>query len=180
MYKRDAVDWDRIASIYGRDWKTPRLYKRFANMILYSEGRLAKSYKGVVSIGLLDDGIALRPNGFLVPFQRPIFIPYADIQGWDQDWYVDATSTELTFRKAPQMRVIMPREQVKWMLSLAGGAVQISEARPPHGTRPWLTYIHSLVFGLASLAVIVVILIKGLPAIRQDLGWDSASQQQSE
>lgn len=95
IHKRDAVDWDQLVGVYGRDWQAPRLYKRFANMILYSEGRPAKSYKSVVEIGLLDDGIAFRPNRILRPFQPPIFIPYTDIQGWDQNWYLDARFTEL-------------------------------------------------------------------------------------
>ena len=164
IYKRDAIDWEKLAAVYARPWETPQSRKRFANMILYSEGRPAKGYKGVIGIGLHEDGIALRPNPFLKPFQEPVFIPYAEIRGWDQPWYLDAKSTELSFSKAPQMRMIMPREQVEWMLSLdADGAARISDARPPHGTRPWLTSAAALVLGAAALVVIVVLLVKGLP-----------------
>lgn len=177
IYKRDAVDWEQLVSAYGREWRAPRLQKRFANMILYSEGRPAKSYKGVVAIGLHDDGIALRPNRFLAPFQSPIFVPYTDIQGWDQVWYLDAKSTELAFAKAPRMRVIMPRDQVDWMLMLAGGAVQLSEARPPHGSRPWITHMTALAFGAMSLVLIVAVIAKGWPAMRDELARDSASLQ---
>jgi hypothetical protein len=163
LLRRDAVDWDHLVSAYGRDWWPPRMQKRFANMILYSEGRPAKSYAGIIQIGLHDDGVALRPNRVLRPFQKPIFIPYKDIQGWDQGWYLDGKSTELSFRKTPHMRLIMPRDQVEWMLALAKGAARISEARPPHGTRPWLTYITALAFGAMTLAVIMIIIVKGLP-----------------
>jgi hypothetical protein len=163
LLSRDAVDWENLVSAYGRDWRPPRMQKRFANMILYSEGRPAKSYAGVIQIGLHDDGVALRPNRILRPFQKPIFIPYKDIQGWDQGWYLDAKSTELSFRKAPQMPLIMPRDQVEWMLTFAGDAARISAARPPHGTRPWLTYITALAFGVMTLAVIVIIVVKALP-----------------
>lgn len=165
LSSRDAVDWDHLVSAYGRDWWPPRMQKRFANMILYSEGRPAKSYAGVIQIGLHDDGVALRPNRLLRPFQRSIFIPYEDIQGWDQGWYLDGKSTELSFRKAPHMRLIMPRDQVEWMLAHAKGTARILDARPPHGTRPWLTYITALAFGVMTLGVIIVILAKGLPIV---------------
>lgn len=162
MYKRDAIDWEQLVSVYGRAWQPPRLRKRFANMILYSEGRPAKSYKGIISIGVLEDGIALRPNSVLRPFQPPIFIPYADIQGWEQGWYIDGKSAELSFRKVPQMRMIMPRDQVEWMLSLTSGAVQISEDRPPHGTRPWATYIHAWAMLVLTIGLVGLLIRNGL------------------
>lgn len=162
LFRREAVDWEQLVSAYGRDWRPPRLQKRFANMILYSQGRPAKSYKGIVQIGLHDDGVALRPNRILRPFQKPIFVPYRDILGWDQDWYLDAKSTELSFRKASHMRLIIPHEEVKWMLTFANGAARISDERPPHGTRPWLTFIFALASGVMALVVSVIILVKGL------------------
>lgn len=174
VYKRDAIDWEQLVSVYGRDWQPPRLRKRFANMILYSEGRPAKSYKGIIEIGVLEAGIALRPNRILVPFQKPVYIPYSDIQGWKQGWYVDAKSAELSFRKAPQMRMIMPHDQVLWMLSLTDGAVNISAERPPHGTRPWATYIIAWVSLVLTLLLVAALIPKALPALRADLAGDPA------
>lgn len=175
IHKRDAVDWDQLVSVYGRNWQPPRLNKRFANMILYSDGRPAKSYKGIIEMGLLEEGIAFRPNRILRPFQRPILIPYADIQGWDQGWYIDARSAELSFRKAPQMRMIMPRKQVEWALSLAGSSVKISETRPPHGTRPWATYIYAWVSLALAIWLVVALIQYGLHATPDDLRPTPAS-----
>lgn len=154
IYKRFAIDWEELSRVYARPWQAPREQRRFTNMILYSEGRPARSYKGVVQIGLYPDGIALRPNRFLVPFHPPIFIPFEDIRGWDQRWYLDARSTELSFRKTPHMRVIMPQKQVEWMIAGACKPVPVSSARPPHGTRPWLT--HYLALGSGGLAVMMI------------------------
>lgn len=165
IYRRHAIDWEQLVSVYGRDWQAPAAQKRFGDMILYSEGRPAKSYNGVIEIGLHVDGVALRPNRFLVPFHPPIFVPYTDIQGWDQGWYLNAKSAELSFRKAPHMRVIVPREQADWMLSFAGGAAQISEARPPHGTRPWRTKVLALVLGAMSLVVLIIVIRRTLVPI---------------
>lgn len=179
VYRAHAVDWQKLASVYGRDWQAPRLYRLFADLVLYREGRPARVYKGIVSIGLLDDGIALRPNPILVPFQSPVFIPYTDIEGWDQSWYLDAKSTELSFRKAPQMRMIMPRKQVEWMLSLAGDAAQISEARPPHGAGPVLSGAMAVAAGVMAIAVFVFALVTGLPITKQGMASHSASLQQA-
>lgn len=168
IYRRDAGDWTRLSSVYGRDWLTPRLHKQFANMILYSDGRPAKSYAGIISIGLHDDGVALRPNRFLAPYQSPIFIPYADISGWRQEWYINAQSAELSFSKAPEIRLIMPRKQVDWMLSLAGDAANISQARLRHGARPWRTQLSAMVFGALAMLIIVILLVKGLQTTWHD------------
>lgn len=165
LYKRHAVDWEPLAKAYGRPWREPALKKRFANLVLYSEGRPARSYKGLVALGLHADGVALRHNRFLAPFHPAIFVPYGDIRGWDQGWYLDAKSTELTFSKAPASRLIMPRKQVEWMLQLDPGAARISQDRPPHGTRPWATFVLALVMGAMGLILIVALAVKGLTAM---------------
>lgn len=169
VYKAHAVDWQKLVEVYGRDWQTPRLKKRFAHMMLYSEGRPAKSYNSILDIGLLEDGIALRPSRIFAPFHPPIFIPYRDIEGWSQQWYINAKSAELSFRKAPHMRMIMPRDQVEWMFSLTGLAAPVSAARPPHGKWPSLTFIAALSAGIMAVAVVLFGLVAGLPLTRQDL-----------
>ena len=113
IYKRDAVDWEKLQAAYGQAWTPPIEKKRFQTMILYSEGRPAKSYKGLLTIGLYPDGIGIRPFKWLVPFQMPIFVPYCDIEGWKQKWFIDAASTELAFRETSAMRIIMPADQVE-------------------------------------------------------------------
>lgn len=161
VYKRFAIDWAPLAKVYGRRWQKPLMKKRFANLVLYSEGRPARAYKGVVSIGLYIDGIALRPNQFLAPFHPPIFVPYGDINGWNQVWYIDGKSTELTFDKVPTSRLIMPRDQVEWMLSLDPGAASISSDKPPHGTRPWASSLIALGMGAMGLSLIAALVLRG-------------------
>ena len=173
IYKAHAVDWQKLVEIYGRDWQPPRLKKRFAHMILYSEGRPAKSYNSILDIGLLEDGIALRPSRIFAPFHPPIFIPYTDIEGWSQQWYINAKSAELSFRKAPGMRMIMPRDQVEWMFSLTGLPAPVSAARPPHGNWPSLTFVAALTGLFMAAAVFVFGLVAGLPLTRQDLAREA-------
>lgn len=161
IYKRFAIDWAPLAETYGRRWQKPVMKKRFANLVLYSEGRPARAYKGIVALGLHADGIALRPNQFLAPFHPPIFVPYGDINGWNQVWYIDGKSTELTFDKVPASRLIMPREQIEWMLSLDPGAASISPDRPPHGTRPWASSLIALGMGAMGLSLVAAFVLRG-------------------
>lgn len=160
IYMRDAVDWKKLQAAYGRAWTPPIEQKRFQTMILYSEGRMAKSYKGLLTIGLYPDGIGIRPFIWLVPFQTPIFVPYTDIEGWKQKWFVDGKSTELAFRETSAMRIIMPSEQVEWMLSKAPGHISISQDRPPHGSWPWASFITAVMGGLMAVFLIVLLVSK--------------------
>ena len=158
IYKRDAVDWEKLHAAYGRAWELPLEKKRFQTMILYSEGRFAKSYKGLLTIGIYPDGIALRPFIWLMPFQTPIFVPFSDIEGWKQKWFIDAASTELAFRRIPEMRMIMPTEQVEWILSKSPVNIPVSQDRPPHGNWPWATFTAAAIGGLMAVFVIVMML----------------------
>lgn len=160
IYYRDAVDWRNLQTAYGRAWAPPVEKKSLQTMILYSEGRPAKSYKGLLTIGLYPDGIGIRPFIFLVPFQSPIFVPYSEIKGWKQKWFLDAASTELAFAKTPAMRVIMPTKQVEWILSLAQGAVPISPDRPPTENWPWLTFSWAIISAIMAMIVIAIVIAK--------------------
>ncbi|MDB2438522.1 hypothetical protein N9W89_07375 [Hellea sp.] len=154
MYKRDAGDWEKLHAVYGRDWTPPPDKRWLGNMLLYSEGRPAKAYNAGITIGVYPDGIGLRPLPWLVPFQKPIFIPISDIQGWQQKWYLNAKSVELAFRKIPEMRLIMPAKDVEWIMSKTQGRVSVSEDFPAHGNWPWFTYAYAL-FGLFMVGTVI-------------------------
>lgn len=161
VYKRFAADWEDLAGIYGRPWQPPRIQKRFANLVVYSEQRPPRTYKGVVSIGLHEDGIGLRPNRWLVPFHEPVFVPYDEIKGWRQDWYLDTPSVELSLRRAPALRLIMPKHQVEWLTRFADESIPISPDRPPHGG-PWLSRGAAIVLGLLTVAMVVFLAFRAL------------------
>ena len=160
IYKRDAVDWEKLEAAYGRDWTMPENTKNFATAMLYSEGRPAKSLKGLLTIGLYPFGVGLRPSRIFLPFQKPIFVPYEDIRGWQQNWYIDGKSIELAFRKTPEMRLIMPKDQVEWILEKSQVNLPISKDRPETGNWPYLTFIYSAVMGAATLGLIIFLFLK--------------------
>lgn len=160
IYKRDAVDWEKLQAAYSRDWLPPEDEKKFATVILYSDGRMAKSYKGLLTLGLYPHGIGLRPSRILLPFQYPIYVPYEDIEGWHQNWFIDGASTEIAFRKTPGMRMIMPKSQLDWIQSKLNIQIPVSKQKPPHGKWPAFSFIHAVVMGVLTVGLICLLLFK--------------------
>ncbi len=153
IYKRHAEDWTWLAQVYGRPWQRPIAKKWMRSMVVYAKGRPARSYPGIVTIGVHRDGIALKPVPWLAPFHPAVFIPFADIQGWRQKWYWDSPSVELKFRRAPDLQVIMPKSQIKWIASVEPGQMNISDNSSPRQTWPWVTQAMSFM----SLGMLIML-----------------------
>lgn len=156
IYKRDSHLWEELAQPYGRKWMTTNATIRHRHMIFYKDGFPARSYAGLLSIGVYPDGIGLKINPWLRPFCRPVFIPFSDIQGWDQKWYWNAPSTELMFRKAPDLQIIMPTSQIKWIASHKEGKMSLSDERSPRENWPWATYAYAIAAVFMLLTVLVI------------------------
>jgi hypothetical protein len=160
IYWRHAIDWQAIEQAYHRPWQEPMQMKRLQTLLLYSDGRMTKSYKGLLTLGLYRDGIGMRMNPVLVPFHRPVFIPFTDISGWTQKWFIDAKSVELSFAKVPHLRIIMPADQMDWVAGSSGGAVSISPEQPPHGKWPYASFAIAVIFGAWAVLLIVYLLFR--------------------
>ena len=159
IYKRHAADWERLAAVYGRPWREPLEQRTLQNLLTYGPDKPIRAYKGLVTIGLYEDGVGIRPNRFLAPFHDPVFIPYTDIKGWKQKWFIDAPSMELEFAGLPDMWMIMPERQAKWIASGASGQMQMNDFdRPPHGRWPYFTFYAAIFIGLNALLVIAYLL----------------------
>lgn len=160
IYRRHAEEWQRLARVYSGVKQTPQAVKRFGQMVLYADGAPARTYKGVVSIEIHFDGFALMPMQWLIPFHDPVFIPYRDIKGWTQDWYIDGKSVELEFSQAPGLRIIMPKSQLDWIKQTSGRSLSMSSERPPNGRGPWASRGLALMSGAMGLSLIVVMVLK--------------------
>lgn len=161
IYRRHAEEWQRLAAVYGGARETvPQQRKQFGQLVLYTDGAPARAYKGVISIETYFDGFALKPMRWLVPFHDPVFIPYRDIKGWAQDWYIDSRSVELEFAQAPGLRIIMPLSQLEWIKQASGRTLPVSSERPPGGRGPWASRGLALMSGLMLLSLFVVMALK--------------------
>lgn len=146
-----------LAGVYGRPWKTPIAVKKRRSMVLYAKGKPARTYAGILTIGVYSDGIGLKPIRSLSPFHRPIFVPFADIEGWQQRWYWDAKSVELSFIKVPSLRTIMPASQIAWVSAQGGPDIDISPEKPDTGNWPYATQLIAI-FALFQLITVCVVL----------------------
>ncbi|MEQ8825379.1 MAG: hypothetical protein RIC14_13500 [Filomicrobium sp.] len=113
------------------------------------------SLKGILSIGVHNDGVSFRVMAPFALFHEPLFIPYREIRGWNTSWYLDSRSVELEFASAPDIKMIMPVEQVEWIKSYSNQRMAVSSNTHPagEGASGW----HA--FAVVSAGVSLVMLI---------------------
>ena len=157
MY-RDAHHWRYLSRFYGADGQRPRSKRYLQNAVAYGEGIASKSYNGIPTIGAHDAGLCLS----LIPpfsiFQKPLFIPYSEIRGWKQFWYLDAKSHELEFVSAPDVKLVMPADQVRWLQQQSGGQLELIDAYSPHKQRPNIWYAVLVLQAVMAIGLLVYFL----------------------
>ena len=152
IYKRDAIHWAYLERTYGRPWQTP-IRERWGHAVLYGKFPVSKAYNGILKIGVHRDGLSLRIMFPLISlFCRPLFIPYRDICGWDQTWYLNAKTVELELVGAPEVKIAMPSAQVDWIRSAGGMDITMMNQASPHSDKPVIWHA----FLVVSFVVITV------------------------
>ena len=104
VFFRDSHFWRYLADSYAQPWQNPLTTRRFQHGITYGREIGSKSYSGLLTIGIYDHGLGLRVFAPFSFFHKPLFIPFNEIEGWDQHWYLNAKSCELTFKRAPDVK----------------------------------------------------------------------------
>lgn len=154
IYFRDAHRWRYLHQIYGAPWQSPLKTRRFQHAVASGNGVGSKSYNGFLTIGVHPTGFALR----LIPpfslFQKPLFIPYREVKGWDQFWYMNVKTIELEFASAPDIKLVMPAAQVKWLQESSQGQLYLTGQTTPHRQRPTVWYAVIVLQGLMALGLL--------------------------
>ncbi len=162
IYKRDAIHWEYVANGYKRNWATP-IKECWGNAVLYGKFTASKSYNGILKIGIFPDGFAMRvmfpPKAI---FCKPIFIPYRDILGWNQTWYINDETVELELKHAPEVKIVMPRSQVEWMKENAGAQLRLMNEPSPHKDKPVFWYWIIIAQGVMAVLLVIFLLYKYL------------------
>ena len=154
---RDSVRWRYLAMHYAGEGKRPIEERNFQSAVLL--GFIGyKSLTGILKIGVHETGVSFRVLAPFSLFHPPLFIPYDNIRGWDTSWYLDAHSIQLEFRKAPDVKMVVPAEQAEWIRSFADHKLVLHRKPPPEGKagQGWraLVLTHA---GLSLFAVIFTI-----------------------
>lgn len=130
----------------------------FQHAVAYGKGVASRSYNGLLTIGVHELGLALSiipPFSF---FHKPIFIPYTEIKGWNQFWYLNAKSCELEFKSAPDVKLVMPASQVKWLQEKARGQLEVMSEPSPHKQRPNIWYAIMILQAIMAIGLLAYIL----------------------
>jgi hypothetical protein len=165
IYKRDAHLWEKLAAVYAADWREAGDVRRFQHAIAYAGGAAHKSYNGFLDISLLQDGFAIKPMKLFSLFHKPLFIPYKDVEGWRTHWYLNAKSIELTFAKAPEIKLAMPKDQVDWIASAARGEMPVRDTATPHDAKPHFWWWLAIVNGVLAVGVLAYVVWSAWPRL---------------
>lgn len=159
LYKRDAIHWEYLERVYGRPWRTP-IRERSGSAVLYGKFPLSKAYNGIVKLGVHGDGLSLRIVFPLISlFCRPLFIPYRDICGWDQTWYLDAKTVELELAGAPEVKIVMPRKQVEWIRGAGRTDITMMNEASPHRDKPVIWHAFVITSSLVMIVGTIYVLL---------------------
>lgn len=166
---RTSFRWRYLADTYAGDGGPPIEMRRMRGAVLI--GPVAyESLHGIVNVSAHATGIGLRMMLPFSLFRKPLFVPYADIEGWATTWYLDAPSTELTFRRAPDVKVVIARELAEWLAGYSGRKLTLHDAPPPQGKagQGWRWFVlGSILFMLTgSIAMAVLFWLGVLPLSR--------------
>lgn len=153
MLRANARRWRYLAAAYAGE-PGPALDQRSMRSVVLIGMGAFNSLKGIVTIGVHANGVSLRVMPVFSLFHTPLFIPYSDIQGWQTTWYLDSNSNELQFRRATEVKLVLPEDDTKWIKSHAGSKMMLRDAAPPRGNvgRGWRTLL--VAHALVSLAIL--------------------------
>lgn len=134
--------WCHLARRYpGSARSEPFETRSFQSGVLFGFGSF-NSMNGIMTADVSRSGVVLRavpPFSLVYP---PLLIPYDEIQGWRTTWYLDAPSSELQFRNAPEVKMIVPADLAVWIQAHAGHHMTLNYQPPPQGRvgRGWRAF----------------------------------------
>ena len=155
LYKKRSIFWNHLETTYSTSYKAPT-QERWGQAVMYGHFFAARIIKTQVKIGANNDGISLRaifPLDAL--FRKPLFIPYRDIRGWDESWFINSKTVELDLLAVPEVKIAMPRDEVEWIKNVSGGKFMLMGQNPPQKTRPTIWYMFAIFFVLAFIPMTI-------------------------
>lgn len=162
IYFRDSYRWRYLGEFYQAPWLRPIETRYFQHAVMYGKGVASKSYNGLLTIGVHEHGLALSVIPPFSFFHKPLFIPYSEIKGWQQFWYLNSKSYELEFLSAPDVKLVMPASQVKWLREKSRGQMAVVSEPSPHRQRPNFWYAVIVVQGLMGFGLLAYLVLRGM------------------
>ncbi|MBI1385161.1 MAG: hypothetical protein GC150_09645 [Rhizobiales bacterium] len=153
MLRAKAYRWRYLAESYAADPGPPVGERNMRSAVLVGLGAF-NSLKGIMTIRTHETGVSFRVMPAFSLFHEPLFVPYTDIRGWKTTWYLDAPSSELEFRRAPQVKMILPAEDAEWIREHAGQKMAFRNVPPPQGNAGRASHFFATTHALLSLVML--------------------------
>lgn len=155
---RNAIDWRYLAGIYPSLRSRAIEARHMQNAVSYGVGGASRSYNGILTIERHDTGVALRILPPFSIFHAPIFIPFTDIIGWNQQWYLNSKSVEIEFLRAPNVKFVMPLSQIEWLYEGSKGQFELTDKCSPYQQRPVIWYTIIIAMGILTAILAAAVL----------------------
>lgn len=118
IWKANARRWNRLAAAYRAPAEITCIAERTMQTVILVGGQVGwNSYKGIVTVGVTEDGILLRVMRPFGAFHPPLLIPYGDNKIEPRNWYLIGKTSQLTLSKVDNVQVIIHDELLRWIES---------------------------------------------------------------
>ncbi len=120
IWKCNSRRWSRLARVYGAadtsGFDTSDCDSNRMQTVILTGGDVGwNSYKGIVTVVLMRDGILFQ---LMSPFSichPPILVPFRDIQVSPKRWYLFGKSFQLTLTGVKNVQIIVHDELIAWI-----------------------------------------------------------------
>lgn len=120
VWKANARRWTRLAAAYRAPDGITCAAERSMQTVILVGGQVGwNSYKGIVTVGVTEEGILLRVMRPFSAFHPPLLIPYGAMQIKPRKWYLAGKTSEITLRKVDNVQVIIHDETLQWVAAQA-------------------------------------------------------------
>lgn len=153
MLRANAFRWRYLAKSYAEKAGSVLDKRSMRSAVLIGLGAF-NSLKGIITIGVHENGVSFRVMPIFSLFHEPLFVPYSDIRGWETTWYLDARSSELEFRLAPEVKMVLPAADAEWIRDHAGKKIVLRDVSPPQGKAGRAWHAITVVHAFASMVMI--------------------------
>ena len=136
---RDSWRWRQLAAAYETTKLPEGARKHFMTVILHGRGVAYNSYHSMVTIHVDRAGLWLSFRPFLlsVPFFKPLYIPFADLQATPQTWMLISSAVELETSKVPGLKLVIWERTADWIEEESGGRLGLLSRQASQMAASW-------------------------------------------
>lgn len=136
---RDSWRWRQLAAVYEATTMPQGPQRRFSTVILHGRGVAYNSYHSMVTLHADRNGVWLlfRPFLLTIPFFKPLYIPFTDLQATPRRWMLVSKAVELEASKAPGLKLVLWQRGADWIEDQSGGRLGLETRQASRMAASW-------------------------------------------